>query len=65
MNKTILNKKYAGQTFSTGSFPKPIIFDELTDNHIGFLKNIGMDFLLIEVCEICLKNKCRCKKIKK
>lgn len=61
----ILNKKYAGKTFSNGNFPKEIKFDEMTDKHIGFLKNIGMDFLLIEVCDECLNEKCKCKKIKK
>ena len=59
-----LNPKYKGTTWTNGNFPKPIVFDEMTPVHIPFLERIGFDFLVIEVCDNCQKEKCRCKKEK-
>lgn len=58
-----LNKSYQGQIWSNGLIPNQIIFDDLTDADIPYLKHIKMDFLIIEVCDKCGKEKCICKRI--
>lgn len=62
--KKILNKLFKGATWSNGNFPKPIVFDNLTEEDIPFLEKNGFDFLAIEVCTDCLNKKCKCNKKK-
>ena len=61
-----LNKKYKDTTWTTGLFPTPIAFNNMTEEHIPFLERIGLSHLIIEVCDACKFEKCKCnKKVKK
>lgn len=61
----ILDKKFKGTTWSNGKFPGTIVFDNLKEEQIPFLKHIGMGFLAVTVCDKCEKERCVCNRIKK
>lgn len=56
-----LNQFFKGATWSNGNFPKPIVFDQLTTEDIPFLEKNGFEFLVIDICNVCLNKKCKCK----
>lgn len=63
--KKLNRKEYAGTRISTGKFPGSFAFDNLREEDIPFLEKIGLGHVVIEVCDKCEHEKCKCKKVRK